>query len=334
MIKTQKASWKLSLLFLLFPFAGISQYNTNSLWYKEPAREWTEALPVGNGRLGAMVFGGVNEELIQLNESTLWSGGPIPKVINPDAASHLSEIRKVLLEGDFDKASALAKKMQGLFTESYMPLGDLVIKQQFKDAALTKYHRNLTIGTAETVTSYTVGGESFNRTVFASAPDQVIVVWLTAFKPATLNLKIGAHSQLMNTMSTGANNELVMKGKAPAHADPSYYKRNQEPIIWKDSTGSNCSGMRYEMIVKAVNTGGQLLPTLQVFQLMVLLLLCCTFRLLPVSMVLINVPIAKEKMSTSWQKATLNLPLNMMYPNCYHDIEPILLNTTIELYCP
>src|SRR5690242_14189741 len=117
MNKLKKASWKLSLLILLFPLPGISQVNSNSLWYKEPAREWTEALPVGNGRLGAMVFGGVQEELIQLNESSLWSGGPIPKVINPDAASHLPEIRKVLLEGDFDKASALAKKMQGLFTE-------------------------------------------------------------------------------------------------------------------------------------------------------------------------------------------------------------------------
>lgn len=118
MIKMKKALLKVSLFLLLFPLAGISQVNSNSLWYKEPAREWTEALPVGNGRLGAMVFGGVQEELIQLNESSLWSGGPIPKVINPDAASHLSEIRKVLLEGDFDKASVLAKKMQGLFTES------------------------------------------------------------------------------------------------------------------------------------------------------------------------------------------------------------------------
>lgn len=256
MINMQKASWKLSLLLLLFPLPGISQVYSHRLWYKEPAREWTEALPVGNGRLGAMIFGRVGEELIQLNESTLWSGGPVPKVINPDAASHLPEIRKVLLEGDFDKASALAKKMQGLFTESYMPMGDLIIKQQFKDTTLTQFNRDLDIVNAMSSTSFTVGGESFNRTVFASAPDQVIVVWLTALKPATLNLKVGANSPLKHIMSTGANNELVMKGRAPAHADPSYYKKNQEPIIWDDSTGTNCSAMRYEMIVKAVNTGG------------------------------------------------------------------------------
>src|SRR5688572_12602537 len=94
---------------LLFPFSGIGQ-NNEKLWYAAPAREWTEALPVGNGRLGGMVFGRVSEELIQLNESTLWSGGPVPKVINPDAVNHLPEVRKVLLEGDFEKASALAKK--------------------------------------------------------------------------------------------------------------------------------------------------------------------------------------------------------------------------------
>jgi alpha-L-fucosidase 2 len=256
MINMLKASWKFSFLLLLFPLAGNTQTGIDKLWYKEPAREWTEALPVGNGRLGAMVFGGVHEELIQLNESSLWSGGPVPKVINPDAVNHLPEVRKVLLEGDFDKASALAKKMQGLFTESYMPLGDLVIKQQFKDTAVMSYERSLDLENASSITSYKVGGDFFARTVLASAPDQVIIVRITAVNPGTLNLKVGARSQLVPTISTTANNELVMKGRAPAHADPSYYKKNQQPIIWKDSTGSNCTGMRYEMIVKAVNTGG------------------------------------------------------------------------------
>ncbi|MCS3799531.1 glycoside hydrolase N-terminal domain-containing protein [Niastella sp. OAS944] len=256
MNKTKKASCIVSLLFLLIPLAGITQMHIDNLHYDRPAHEWTEALPVGNGRLGAMVFGGVQEELIQLNESSLWSGGPIPKVINPDAASHLPEIRKVLLEADFDKASALAKKMQGLFTESYMPMGDLIIKQQFRDTAVTGYERSLDIQNARCNTSYMAGGEFFTRTVYASAPDQVIIIQIKAITAGSLNLKVGARSPLMYTLSAAANNELVMKGKAPAHADPSYYKRNQAPIIWKDSTGANCSGMRYEMIVKAVNTGG------------------------------------------------------------------------------
>src|SRR5687768_11252700 len=102
------------------------------LWYKQPATVWTEALPVGNGRLGAMIFGRVNEELIQLNESTLWSGGPIPATINLDAPKYLPQIREVLMKEDYANAVPLAKKMQGLYTESYLPLADLLIKQKFK----------------------------------------------------------------------------------------------------------------------------------------------------------------------------------------------------------
>src|SRR6187397_453851 len=110
-----------------------AQYN-EKLWYKQPATTWTEALPIGNGRLGAMVFGRVNEELIQLNESSLWSGGPVPFSINPEAAQYLPQIRKILMEEeDYAKAVPIAKKMQGLYTESYLPLGDLIIKQKFKD---------------------------------------------------------------------------------------------------------------------------------------------------------------------------------------------------------
>src|SRR6478609_3049579 len=125
-----------------------AQYN-EKLWYKQPAIAWTEALPVGNGRLGAMVFGRVNEELIQLNESTLWSGGPVKTNINPEAKNYLPEIRKALLnDEDYEKAIALTKKMQGLFTESYLPLGDLMIKQALKDTVAVKYYRDLNINDA------------------------------------------------------------------------------------------------------------------------------------------------------------------------------------------
>src|SRR5688500_10898395 len=98
------------------------------LWYAQPAKEWIEALPVGNGHIGAMVFGGVEEELIQLNESTLWSGGPVKTNVNPGSAAYLPQVRRALLENqDYQLANALLKKMQGLYTESYMPMGDLKI---------------------------------------------------------------------------------------------------------------------------------------------------------------------------------------------------------------
>src|SRR5687768_9723263 len=96
---------------ILLAQSSYSQVN-EKLWYVKPATVWTEALPVGNGRLGAMVFGGVNQELIQLNENSLWSGGPVPQSINPEAAQYLSQIRKVLMEQqDYASATAIAKKM-------------------------------------------------------------------------------------------------------------------------------------------------------------------------------------------------------------------------------
>jgi alpha-L-fucosidase 2 len=107
-----------------------------TLLYDIPASSWNEALPIGNGRLGAMVFGKVNEELIQLNEATLWSGGPVAGNVNPTAFDHLAQSRKALAAGDFAAANNLVKKMQGLYTEHYLPLGDLIIRQDVGAGAL------------------------------------------------------------------------------------------------------------------------------------------------------------------------------------------------------
>ena len=94
------------------------------LWYEQPATRWVEALPVGNGIVGAMIFGGVKEDLIQLNETTLWSGGPVKSNVNPGASAHLPAIRKALLQdNDLSTADSLLKKMQGYFTESFLPYG-------------------------------------------------------------------------------------------------------------------------------------------------------------------------------------------------------------------
>src|ERR1700761_841728 len=97
------------------------------LWYKQPAAVWTEALPVGNGRIGGMVFGGGADERIALNEASLWSGGPVPASVNPDASQNLPALRKALFAEDYEEAGRLARKMQGIWSESYLPLGDLKI---------------------------------------------------------------------------------------------------------------------------------------------------------------------------------------------------------------
>ncbi|MFT3932182.1 MAG: glycoside hydrolase family 95 protein [Chitinophagaceae bacterium] len=237
----------------LFVIAGSSQQQ--KLWYKKPAKVWTEALPVGNGRLGAMEFGGVADELLQLNESTLWSGGPVHKNINPEAPQYLPQIREALLKNeDYEKAIELTKKMQGLYTESYMPLGDLHIKQLLADTNTSAYKRELDISNATATTIFTSNGVTYTRQLFASAPDQVMVMRITADKAKQLSFDVSSNSLLHFQNSAVGDHELIMKGKAPAHADPGYYRKNKNPIVYEDTSG--CNGMRYEMIVHAINKDG------------------------------------------------------------------------------
>lgn len=225
------------------------------LWYRHPAAIWTEALPIGNGRLGAMVFGKVGEELIQLNESSLWSGGPVKTNVNPDAPKYLPLIREALLkEADYTKASELARKMQGLYSESYLPMGDLLIKQDLKGGSPTAYYRDLDIHDAVTTTKFTIDGTEFTRQVFVSAPDQVMVIRLSSDKAGALNFTAAMNSQLHYQILPTGTNEWVVKGKAPAHVDPSYYDANKEPIIYAD--GNSCGGMRFEMRLRALAKDG------------------------------------------------------------------------------
>src|SRR5215470_2033985 len=159
-----------------------------SLWYRRPAdTEWVRALPVGNGRLGAMVFGGVVRERLQLNEDTLWAGAPYDPV-NPDAREALPEVRRLLAAGQYAEAARLAGQTvmaKPLAQMPYETLGDLMLT--FPDVGVVEnYRRDLDLRTAITHVSYTLGGVSHTREVFASAPDQVIVVRLTAGRPGQI----------------------------------------------------------------------------------------------------------------------------------------------------
>lgn len=242
----------LLFFFPLFPVVAGAQKDL-TLWYSKPAATWTEALPVGNGRLGAMIFGRPEEELIQLNEATLWSGGPVKKGVNPAAYTYLPEVREALFKGDNGKAEALVKKMQGLYTESFLPLGDVVIKQVLS-APLTDYYRDLNINDAVAATKFRAGGIDYRREVLASAPDQVIVVKFTASRSNSLSVKISAGSLLRYRNEAAGNDLLLLKGKAPSHVDPSYYNAHKEPVIYDDS--SSCRGMRFALLMKAVQRGG------------------------------------------------------------------------------
>ncbi|MFD1602177.1 glycoside hydrolase N-terminal domain-containing protein [Flavobacterium artemisiae] len=230
--------------------AGLSGYAQDlKLQYNQPAVEWTEALPIGNGTLGAMVFGRVDSELIQLNEATLWSGGPVQKNVNPDAFKNLALIREALKAEDFDKAYNLTKNMQGAYSESFMPLGDLILKQDFGGKKADSYNRSLDIQTGLAVTNFKVDGVSYKREIFASAPAQCIVLKLSADQTKKLSITLDASSLLRNEKSIN-DKSLVLKGKAPSHADPNYIDYNKEPVIYDDPTG--CRGMRFELIVKPI----------------------------------------------------------------------------------
>jgi len=248
---------KYGLLYLLLaaPCLLFAQQDLR-LWYRQPAAVWTEALPVGNGRMGAMVYGGTAKELIQLNESSLWSGGPVEPNVNPDAPQYLPKLRAALFSGDYETANILAKKMQGLYSESYLPMGDLQIDQDLKGNAVSDFYRDLNIAEALATTRFTAGGVQYTRTVFTSAADQVLIVKLTASKARQLNIHIGATSQLHYNNESIGNNTFLLKGKAPAHADPNYINENKEPIIYTDST--NCKGMRFAVYIKATSTDGRI----------------------------------------------------------------------------
>jgi alpha-L-fucosidase 2 len=245
----------IAILMVLLPFHSFCQTNL-TLWYKKPATKWTEALPLGNGRLGAMVFGGVKQELIQLNEATLWTGGPVRTNVNPGAYANLLLARKALLKDeDYAQGYEYAKKMQGYYSESYLPLGDLTITQDFKDTIPSAYYRDLNIRDAISTTRFTIDGTTFTRQIFSSAPSQVIVIHLIANKTGMLNFKIGAKSQLKYQNTVISNSEIAMKGRAPAHVQPNYI-RSANPITWDDSAG--CRGMRFELLVKVSNTDGSI----------------------------------------------------------------------------
>ena len=158
--------------------------NSLLLWWNKPAEKWEEALPVGNGRLGAMVFGRPENERLQLNEDTLWAGGPYDPV-NPEAKDALPEVRQLVNEGKYREAAKLisAKVMaKPLGQMPYQTVGDLLLT--FPGATNAgEYRRELDLDTATATVSYTSDGVRYTREVFASAPDNVIVVRLTADKP-------------------------------------------------------------------------------------------------------------------------------------------------------
>ncbi len=224
------------------------------LHYDRPASVWTEALPLGNGRLGAMVFGGVENEQLQLNESTFWAGAP-RSWNNPAARDALAEVRTALFAGDYVAATRLSKKMQGSFTQSYLPLGYLNLAFPSETGAkIEDYTRSLDLDRAVTTVRYRSGDTCFTREVFCSFPDQVIVVRLTADQPGRISFRATTDSLVRHTSATTGASTLVLRAKAPEHMEPSY-RKSPNPVCYDES--ENPEGMRAELLVHVLAAGGK-----------------------------------------------------------------------------
>jgi len=194
-----------------------------TLHYVRPANEWVEALPVGNGRLGAMVFGGIHQERLQLNEDTLWAGGPYDPA-NPEALAALPEVRRLIAAGDHEAAQRLTQQKlmsRPMRQMPYQTLGDLLFTFAGGEP-VANYRRELNLDTAVAQTRYTIGSDTWGtvhvREVFASPVDQVIVVRLTATAPGRpdqgrLSFLLGAQSQQDATSRTEGTDTLLLDGR-------------------------------------------------------------------------------------------------------------------------
>ena len=196
------------------------------LWYRRPAVEWEQALPVGNGRLGGMVFGGIVEEHITLNEDTLWSGGPYDPT-NPEALAALPQVRALIFAGKYREAHRLAEaKMMArpLWQAAYQPVGSLLLRFPAL-AVVENYRRELDLDTAIARVSYRANGTSFTREIFASPIDQVIVVRLSADKPGQIEFSARLTSPQSATATTAGDDTLVLAGRnGKSPADPGKLK--------------------------------------------------------------------------------------------------------------
>lgn len=187
------------------------------LWYNKPAAKWEEALPIGNGRLGAMIFGTPDAELLQLNEGTVWAGGPNNN-INPETGKAIPEIRKLLTEGKYEAAQQLANQQIKSSNNGmpYQPVGDLRIQFPGHNNC-TNYYRDLNIANATASVRYDINGIQFKREIFTSFTDQVLIVRLTANRPRSISCTIALQSLHQKHSIKIQNRTLILNGTTSDH---------------------------------------------------------------------------------------------------------------------
>lgn len=216
----KKVFWIILCMFFipLVTFAG-----NMKLHYDRPAEYFEEALVIGNGTMGATLYGGVKKDKISFNDITLWTGEPESENSSPDAFNFIPEIRALLDNEDYEGADKAQYKVQGHYSENYQPLGTLTIEYLDDTAGISDYHRWLDIGNATARTQYLKDGKLFTSDYFASAPDSVIVIRLKSENKEGIHALLSFDSPLPHS-SQVADNEISVEGYAAYHSFPVYYK--------------------------------------------------------------------------------------------------------------
>jgi alpha-L-fucosidase 2 len=215
------------------------------LWYSTPATIWEEALPLGNAKTGAMVFGGIATERYQLNDNTLWSGEPNPGN-TPGGVEILEQVRKQVFAMNYDSAATLWKKMHGPYSARYLPMADLWLKNLSNDTIPDSYYRDLDLNNATATVKYTVGGVNYRREAFISHPASLMVIRVEADKKGSVNFSVELTSKL-KFQTQVSNGVLVLKGKAPKFVA----NRISEPqqVVYDEVEGMNFE-VRLKVVVK------------------------------------------------------------------------------------
>lgn len=223
------------------------------IWFEEPAKEWVESIPLGNGRLGAMVSGNVYNERISLNEDTLWTGIPRDKN-NYESINYLDEVRKLILdERYYDAQELMNNKLLAGYTESYAPLGDLNLKF-YNEGEYKNYTRELDLNTAIATTKYEINNVKYRREAFASGKDNAIIVRISANKVNALNFTVELKSLLKSKIIVESEDTLTLKGVTPVKSLPGYVNDTNNTVY----ADENNEEMRFQSTLRVRGNDGNI----------------------------------------------------------------------------
>ena len=241
------------LFFLLLSTGAAIAQQKDLMVYDKPASYFEDALPIGNGRIGGMVYGGITKDRISLNEATLWAGYPVDANMNPEAKKYLPLVREALFAGEYKKADSLTKFIQGKFSASYAPLGNLLMDFKVKEA--TRYSRSLDLRRGLVNVSFDADETSYTREYFVSHPDQLMFVRLSSKGKNKMNVELTMNSLLRyKLVKTGEG--LSMNGIAPSLAEPSYRGKMPNAVQF-----DSANAMRFSSMVKILSNNGKQINT-------------------------------------------------------------------------